>query len=640
MTPDSAGPARSPREGQAQRDPSSLLLDAREPAGYWEGHLSSSALSTATAVTALSLYQHENPGTPEIAERISDGLQWLADHVNEDGGWGDTDRSLSNLSTTTLVWSAFGAAQDTKRRDAWQGAVAGAETWLAANAGSLDPDRLADSVIRRYGKDRTFSVPILTMAALSGRLGRGKTAWDRVIALPFELAALPRSFFAAVRLPVVSYALPALIAIGLVHHRKAPSTNRAIRWIRSRAEPRTLKVLAAVQPTNGGFLEATPLTSFVTMSLIGAGHATHPVTIRGVEFLMNSVRPDGSWPIDTHLATWLTTLSVNALAPGPGPKLDATASRLIAEWLIRQQYTQVHPYTGARPGGWSWTPLPGGVPDADDTAGAVLALHHLAADSTRARKAACLGIRWLGSLQNRDGGIPTFCRGWGHLPFDRSSPDLTAHALRAWKAWLDVLDHGLQGRTRAAIRSALQYLSRSQGTDGSWRPLWFGNQHAPDDVNLTYGTSRVLTALADFVDHDGSLPVRSMIESGGAWLLKAQNSDGSWGGSPGIHGSIEETALAVDALAHIAPIATVASDNSWGNRAGPALDRGVRWLETAIDLGAHGRATPIGFYFARLWYYERLYPLIFTVGALNAAGRVRKRAIAEDHPIQKPRREK
>lgn len=28
---------------------------------------------------------------------------------------------------------------------------------------------------------------------------------------------------------------------------------------------------------------------------------------------------------------------------------------------------------------------------------------------------------------------------------------------------------------------------------------------------------------------------------------------------------------------------------------------------------------PIGFYFAKLWYYERLYPLIFTVGALGKA---------------------
>jgi hypothetical protein len=31
--------------------------------------------------------------------------------------------------------------------------------------------------------------------------------------------------------------------------------------------------------------------------------------------------------------------------------------------------------------------------------------------------------------------------------------------------------------------------------------------------------------------------------------------------------------------------------------------------------------SPIGFYFAKLWYYEKLYPLIFTVSALGHACR-------------------
>ena len=35
---------------------------------------------------------------------------------------------------------------------------------------------------------------------------------------------------------------------------------------------------------------------------------------------------------------------------------------------------QVHPLTGAEPGGWGWTDLSGAVPDADDTAAALLAL--------------------------------------------------------------------------------------------------------------------------------------------------------------------------------------------------------------------------------------------------------------------------
>ena len=600
-------------------DVNSLLLDARDPSGHWVGSLSSSALSTATAVTALSLYNRETAHHSEsVSECIHAGLAWLANHVNADGGWGDTDRSFSNLSTTTLVWAAFGAAPGGDAT--WPRTVSGAESWLNKNVGGIEPDRLANAVIRRYGKDRTFSVPILTLTALSGRLGSGKAAWARVIPLPFELAALPRGFFAALRLPVVSYALPALIAIGLVRHRMAPSGKPWVRWIRSRVESRTLKVLESVQPENGGFLEATPLTSFVTMSLIGAGHRGHPVTERGIRFLMKSVRPDGSWPIDTNLATWVTTLSVNALAAHRPNPLDAAARERIADWLIRQQYTSVHPYTGAKPGGWAWTPLPGGVPDADDTAGAVLALRHLEPDSRRARQAACMGIRWLIDLQNSDGGIPTFCRGWGHLSFDRSSPDLTAHALRAWRAWYEVLDAPLQRNTRSAITAAIRYLRKSQRADGSWFPLWFGNQHAPDDVNPTYGTSRVLAALAGFADTDTQqgIDANPMIDAGVSWLMSARNQDGGWGGDHRTPSSLEETALVVEALA----LLDASGKHSSRDQEQPlqtVIENGLRWLHEAIGRGEHRRATPIGFYFARLWYFESLYPLTFTAGAVNRA---------------------
>src|SRR5262249_14441849 len=126
------------------------------------------------------------------------------------------------------------------------------------------------------------------------------------------------------------------------------------------------------------------------------------------------------------------TLSINALTDA-GENLRDNAGAL-RRWLLDQQYRETHPFTSAAPGGWGWTPLPGAVPDADDTSGALLALRNLGAtaESSAAAKA---GITWLLDLQNGDGGWPTFCRGWGHLPFDRSSADISAHALRALDAW-------------------------------------------------------------------------------------------------------------------------------------------------------------------------------------------------------------
>ena len=126
------------------------------------------------------------------------------------------------------------------------------------------------------------------------------------------------------------------------------------------------------------------------MSLVAAGESTHPVVERGVAFLARSVRADGSWPIDTNLATWVTTLGINALARRPdwADLLRPAERSALSRWLLDQQYRERHVYTDADPGGWAWTDLPGGVPDADDTPGALLALHALGADEPAHREAA------------------------------------------------------------------------------------------------------------------------------------------------------------------------------------------------------------------------------------------------------------
>jgi squalene-hopene/tetraprenyl-beta-curcumene cyclase len=577
------------------------LLARRTTAGCWTGELSSSALSSATAVCALSIAQ----SGPAGSAAINQGLAWLANHANADGGWGDTVASISNVSTTTLVWAAFGSVPGADGK--FPSAVKGAERWLTGHAGGCDPAHLVPAIVRRYGRDRTFSVPILTMCALAGRLGTGPQAWSHVLPLPFELAALPHTWFATLRLPVVSYALPALIAIGQARHHHLPSRNPLARGLRNATRERTLKVLQAIQPASGGFLEATPLTSFVTMSLAASGQAGHEVTRKGVAFLLASMRPDGSWPIDTNLATWVTTLSVNAL---PAGSLTSVETERIHTWLLGQQYRTVHPYTNAPPGGWAWTDLTGGVPDADDTAGALVALHRLGTIDDRTRAAAAAGVTWLLDLQNRDGGIPTFCRGWGALPFDRSSPDLTAHALRAWSTWQSELPAALRSRIQRSQAGAIAYLARTQTADGAWIPLWFGNQHAPDDVNPTYGTARVLQGLqALTATNQVPANVATLQAKGVEWLLRAQGRDGGWSGFAGGTPSVEETALAIDALAECR------SDQR--DRVAVALDLGTDWLVRQVESQTWKEPSPIGFYFAKLWYFEQLYPLIFTIGALE-----------------------
>ena len=588
------------------------LLHERNSSGHWTGELSASALSTATAVTALTLVARGDPASAtRLSEPIRRGYDWLVQNQNADGGWGDTPRSFSNISTTTLVWAALGLL--TGKSAPANAAIAAAERWLTRAAGSLEPAQLVAAIERRYGRDRTFSIPILTMCALCGRLGPGREGWRHVRQLPFELAALPQRWFGALQLPVVSYALPALIAIGQVRHGLRPTKNPTLRWLRDRCRARTLEKLLRLQPPNGGFLEATPLTSFVTMSLAALGLTSHPVVQRGVSFLEASARSDGSWPIDTNLATWLTTLAINAIGPD-AVSGDDDERRSIRDWLLGQQFRTEHPYTLAAPGGWAWTDLPGGVPDADDTAGAILSLLRLAADDPAARTAVADGTRWLRGLQNRDGGIPTFCRGWGRLPFDRSSPDITAHTIRAWVAARAHLAPIAQPIVDAALARATRFLINTQRPDGAWIPLWFGHQENATEENPLYGTARVIPALV-VVERDGSAEIHFALDRGLRWLVEKQNVDGGWSGAPGAASSVEETGVAMEALAAAWERKTLVPAER--TALGTAIERGGAWLAAAIETEAWRTPAPLGFYFAKLWYFERLYPLIFATAALT-----------------------
>ncbi|MEX2176992.1 MAG: prenyltransferase/squalene oxidase repeat-containing protein [Pirellulaceae bacterium] len=712
------------------------LLAERTPTGHWEGELSSSALSTATAVSALAVVRgrgsevrgqgsgvggqasgRREPPDGSIAtydsavldDLIMRGVGYLVAQQNEDGGFGDTDLSHSNIATTMLVVAALhlaGAADEHS------------ELLERANAYIDSEGRLA-GLRERYGVDKTFVVPIMTNCAIAGLID-----WREIDPLPFELATVPQSLYRFVGMPVVSYAIPALVAIGQAQYFYAPPRNPLTRLVRRLSIARSLKVLRRMQPDSGGYLEATPLTSFVVMSLASvrvqssrfqvASSVAAEVIRHGVQFLIDSIRPDGSWPIDTNLATWNATLAINALAGAgedvaellgvnpvgnalrgvPDSALDVPSSAgrgaseagvptqsvgtsergNILDWLLSCQHTKRHAFTGADPGGFGWSDLSGAVPDADDTAGALLAvkscaISHFCQHPDRDLlddpyfESLCgtsfTGLDWLLGLQNRDGGWPTFCRGWGRLPFDRSGVDLTAHAIRAlignFGNGLIAIKHKAMRKYSVPANRGIAYMARNQHPDGSWSPLWFGNQDHPTEDNPVYGTAKVLMAYRDLELMDSPEAQRGV-----AWLIANQNEDGGWGSgvwerarsaelgvrngvqsrasSPNpeppapspLISSVEETALAVEALLATCPPSPQPLAPS------PALARGLTWLIERVERGEHRQPAPIGFYFAKLWYYERLYPLTFTVAALGRARQQFARRQSASPPLAPP----
>ena len=710
------------------------LLNERVKEGYWEGKLSPSSLSTATAVSAISatlIHMSTDQSLDVEAEQsdqfkaaASKGIQALQNQQNTDGGFGDTDRSHSNIATSYLVLAASSLARQAIGESLPSHQTEKLEQYIE-KTGAFE------ALKERYGTDKTFVVPILTNLAIAGIV-----PWDEVPALPFEAAAFPQSMYRLLRMPVVSYAVPALVAIGQIRHYHGPKAFFPVRWIRSRLINRTMSVLLRMQPQSGGFLEATPLTAFVVMSLAATGRSQCQVSKNGLEFLLDSMDEDGLWPIDTNLATWVTSLSMHALSCDPEDDGTWCTDSLI-QWHLSCQHLNRHPFTGAEPGGWGWSDLSGAVPDSDDTPAAILALSEArrwrTQDNDEMKAAIERAVRWLELLQNRNGGWPTFCRGWGKLPFDRSSNDLTAHAMRALLAASAILD---RKPDKTSLDRARRFLVNHQQSDGSWLPLWFGNQDREDESNPIYGTAKVLAAAVHFLDD-------SAVDRATNYLICQQNHDGGWGGGPSLTqwleqsessetsgersrvgkisatvSSIEETALALDSLLTVAnarqvelttqtdavnrfketreslaagkenqqhprsiteenqqndvgstkrssspspeskdptpqPIpskggtivkvsaetienkpASRITEESKGLEAQDAVTdalcesiiQGTNFLIDGLESGRHRVAWPIGFYFAKLWYHEKLYPYVFSASALGKFLRLSSKA--------------
>lgn len=559
--------------------------------GFWQGELSSSALATATAVFALAQVDAR-----AHRETIDRGLDWLVATINADGGWGDSPESPSNLSTSLLCRAALTVGDPLKPEYALARRLV--DVWLTTRLDSLEPAAIIRGVNELYGSDQTFSAPILAMCALAGQLGPGDTGWEAIPQLPYELAVLPHMLMSALRLNVVSYALPALVALGLLRQRRVPG-GAPMRQLRDLVTRPALRRIRQMQPADGGYHAAPPLTAFVVMFLCAAGEKNSELVRDGVKFLRQNLRPTGGAPISMNLSIWMTALATASLLEAKLPNVPIAPIRA---WLLKQQYLKTHPMTDTPPGGWGWTHLPGSIPDGDDTSAVLVALRKLVNDPAT-RVAAERGINWLLKLQNADGGFPTFCRGWGKLPFDRSCPDITGKALSALAAWWDDVPVKLKKRMRGAIHRALAYLARTQQVKGAWVPLWFGSQYAKDQRNPVFGTALVTHGLSQ-LDTRAFPEVIGLQITAYTYLLKAQNSDGGWGAQPGMASGIEETGMVICALTGWEP-------------ARAAISSGVYWLCTATAQGTTFPAQPIGLYFESLWYSEALYPVIFTVRALG-----------------------
>jgi squalene-hopene/tetraprenyl-beta-curcumene cyclase len=310
---------------------------------------------------------------------------------------------------------------------------------------------------------------------------------------------------------------------------------------------------------------------------------------------------------------WDTALATIALSDGGVPG-DHPALRRAGHWLLGEEIATSGDWAVRRPhlppGGWAFEFANDTYADIDDTAEVVMALRRVdLPDPGRRDQAVHRGVRWVLGMQSADGGWAAFdadntrdlCR---RLPFcdfgeviDPPSADVTAHVVEM------LASEGLAHV--AGARRGLAWLERAQERDGSWFGRW--------GANHVYGTGAVVPAAVAAEIPVANPQIRRAVD----WLEAHQNTDGGWGEDlrsyrdPSWIGRGESTASQT-AWALLALLAA-------GARRGPAVERGVAWLvKTQQTDGTWDEPWFTGTGFPGDFYINyHLYRLVFPVQALG-----------------------
>jgi squalene-hopene/tetraprenyl-beta-curcumene cyclase len=637
------------RAGEALERAVELLRSKQDPNGWWKGEL-----ETNVTMDAEDLLLREFLGI-RTASETAEAARWIRSQQRTDGSWANFHGGPGDLSTTVEAYVALRLAGD-----------------------GVDADhmvRAREFALAGGGIEATRVFTRMWLALF------GAWSWDELPDLPPELIFLPRwmpfniyDFACWARQTIVPLTIVATLrpcrplpfTLDELHANARPRTTRARRlsWERaflgldrvlhaySRRPLASLRRLAmrrgaewilARQEADGswGGIQPPWVYSLLALHLLGYP-LDHPAVAAGLGgldgFLIREETPGGGvrrleacqspvW--DTGLA--LTALLDAGVDPA-APEVTAAATWLLGEeirvpgdWAVKRP--------GLDPGGWAFEFANVGYPDTDDTAEIVLALRRVtgvlggagplrgAGTLARgdARSAVDRGISWLIGMQCKDGG-------WGAFDADNNRQLAYRLPFCDFGAVIDppsadvtahvveaLAQEGLSGSD--ACRRGVAWLLGAQERDGSWFGRW--------GANHVYGTGAAVPALVAAGVASGDRAIRRAV----AWLEAHQNADGGWG----------EDLRSYDDPAWVGRGESMPSQTAWALLALLAADehgssataRGVRWLaESQRPDGGWDEPMFTGTGFPGDFYINyHLYRLVFPISALGRYAA----AVGRDH---------
>ncbi|TVY04188.1 terpene cyclase/mutase family protein [Cohnella terricola] len=513
-----------------------------------------------------------------------------------------------------------------------------------------EPLQRAERYIRSQGGLGKIT-SILTRSILAAT---GQAKWPRSLtSIPLEMLLLPDSF------PINFFEFSGYSRVHL-----APMLIMADRRYSARTEDTPdLDVLlveraSPVEPPSRGFQEWLDQLHSGMNKLIGAPHALHEAAIAKAErFMLERIEADGTFysyasstvlmilallalgydnkhPLVTHAlygltgmcyrtadgmtiqnspsAVWDTALLSYALQES-GTEEHHLAIQQASSYLLALQHSKLGDWSRHNPnpvpGGWGFSESNTINPDVDDTTAALRAIRSLARSDSTFRESWNLGLNWVLSMQNQDGGWPAFEKnvdkelltwvaidGAKSAAIDPSEADLTGRTL-------EYLGNSAGFDERQLfVKRGTQWLADHQEEDGSWYGRW--------GICYIYGTWAALTGLTAVIRS----PERNeSIRKGADWLLRIQNADGGWGEScssdrlrryvPLGESTPSQTAWALDALIAVHSQPT------------DAMNRGIRRLISSLHEDRWAVSYPTGaglpgHFYVHYHSYKYIWPLL------------------------------
>jgi squalene-hopene/tetraprenyl-beta-curcumene cyclase len=551
-------PARGPAGIRTALDRATRhLTGLQNPAGWWQGEL-----ETNVTMDAEDLLLREFLGI-RTEEETQAAARWIRSKQRADGTWANFHGGDADLSTTVEAYVALRLAGDAPEA----AHMARAASFIRARGGIAATRVFTRIWLALFGEWPWGELPVMPPELIY--LPRWVplnvydwACWARQTIVPLTVVCSIRPVrplgFGLAELDSGGVRVPRAAngrAIGVGRPRKNDAWGRVFRGLdrtlhtcerhlghlrpvtaaRTAAFRRCAEWIIARQEQDGcwGGIQPPWVYSLMALNLLGYG-LEHPVMQRGVagldRFTIWADGPDGKQRRleACQSPVWDTVLAMIALGdaglPADHPALQSAARWVLAEEIRGPGDWQVQ-RPGLAPAGWAFEFDNDGYPDIDDTAEVLLALGRVEQpDDAMARQAGAAAARaldWLVGMQSRDGG-------WGAFDADNTSQLVGKLPFCDFGAVVDppsadVTAHTVEALAAAglrgskAVRRGVAWLLRAQEADGSWFGRW--------GANYVYGTGAVVPALIAA----GVLPEKPCIRRAVSWLVAHQNADGGWG---------------------------------------------------------------------------------------------------------------